>query len=354
MGTVARTALDCAAGATRPGDARGRGRGKGASARAAARERARAQERERAAGAGRGRPPSGAGVRNAAAALAAASLGAFAAAAPQLAMGYSAATGYAACVVSVVGFGSNLAPAKWVRTADGVFFALNNVFGIFLVGMALVLARGGAAARFEPLAALGGAAWALGNVCVVPIIKLYGLSLGLLVWGTANMLTGWATGRFGLLGTAADPPLASPALNYAGVLSALLSLAAFSRVGSSVSAKEESFAAAAAGRAEARRLSRGSGSRSWNRGSSEVASIEEGGLLPLAPSFSSDSGAAELLAGYGVRAEEEDDDPFAAMPRRRRQALGFALSLLIGLLYGASARRARRRGGARRLRMPPR
>jgi len=58
--------------------------------------------------------------------------------------------------------------------------------------------------------------------------------------------------------------------------------------------------------------------------------------LPLAPSFSSDSGAAELLAGYGVRAEEEEDDPFAAMPRRRRQALGFALSLLIGLLYGTT------------------
>ena len=35
----------------------------------------------------------------------------------------------------------------------------------------------------------------LGNVCVVPIIKTIGLGLGICVWGTFNLLSGWASGR---------------------------------------------------------------------------------------------------------------------------------------------------------------
>ena len=35
-------------------------------------------------------------------------------------------------------------------------------------------------------------------------INSIGLSMGLLIWGSTNMLMGWATGRFGLFGTHAD------------------------------------------------------------------------------------------------------------------------------------------------------
>jgi hypothetical protein len=34
----------------------------------------------------------------------------------------------------------------------------------------------------------------------VPVIKLIGLSMGLLIWGSTNMLMGWASGQFGLFG----------------------------------------------------------------------------------------------------------------------------------------------------------
>lgn len=34
-----------------------------------------------------------------------------------------------------------------------------------------------------------------GNIAVVPIIKTIGLSLGLLIWGSFNALTGWASSR---------------------------------------------------------------------------------------------------------------------------------------------------------------
>ena len=35
-----------------------------------------------------------------------------------------------------------------------------------------------------------------GNVMVVPIIKTVGLSQGILIWASVNMLSGWAVSRF--------------------------------------------------------------------------------------------------------------------------------------------------------------
>lgn len=35
---------------------------------------------------------------------------------------------------------------------------------------------------------------------VVPIVKMIGLSLGLLIWGATNLIMGWSSGTFGLFG----------------------------------------------------------------------------------------------------------------------------------------------------------
>jgi hypothetical protein len=43
---------------------------------------------------------------------------------------------------------------------------------------------------------VGGAIWCTGNMCVVPVIKTIGLAMGLLIWGTLNLIAGWATGRY--------------------------------------------------------------------------------------------------------------------------------------------------------------
>lgn len=45
--------------------------------------------------------------------------------------------------------------------------------------------------KFLPFAAFGGALWATGNTLAVPAINNIGLSLALLIWGSANMLMGW-------------------------------------------------------------------------------------------------------------------------------------------------------------------
>jgi glucose uptake protein GlcU len=85
--------------------------------------------------------------------------------------------------------------------------------------------------RFVPMAALGGALWATGNTLSVPVINYIGLSLGLLIWGSANMLMGWATGVFGLfVGAEFKDELQHPALNYAGVACAVVALACYTQV----------------------------------------------------------------------------------------------------------------------------
>lgn len=79
---------------------------------------------------------------------------------------------------------------------------------------------------FQPLAMLGGALWATGNICTVPIIKTLGLSLGMLVWGMANMIIGWASARFGILGSLAGN-ISEPNLNSVGVCIAVFSMVVF-------------------------------------------------------------------------------------------------------------------------------
>ena len=74
---------------------------------------------------------------------------------------------------------------------------------------------------------------------MVPIVKYIGLGLGLLIWGLVGMLVGWASGHFGVLGVAPDPPLAAPWLNYLGVVFAAASLGVYANITSEVSGAED-------------------------------------------------------------------------------------------------------------------
>jgi len=89
--------------------------------------------------------------------------------------------------------------------------------------------------KFIPMAALGGALWATGNTMSVPVINLIGLSMGLLIWGAANMLTGWASGAFGLVanpfghGDLDDPGTNAPMM-ITGVVLAVVSLGMYTQI----------------------------------------------------------------------------------------------------------------------------
>eukprot|EP00602_Paraphysomonas_sp_CaronLab_P002181 CAMPEP_0185030844 /NCGR_PEP_ID=MMETSP1103-20130426/17936_1 /TAXON_ID=36769 /ORGANISM="Paraphysomonas bandaiensis, Strain Caron Lab Isolate" /LENGTH=316 /DNA_ID=CAMNT_0027566123 /DNA_START=92 /DNA_END=1042 /DNA_ORIENTATION=+ len=82
---------------------------------------------------------------------------------------------------------------------------------------------------FHSLATLGGVLWCTGNMMCGPIIQLIGMGMGLLIWGSFNMLMGWASGTFGLFGLDKEE-ISNPALNYAGVSLALVGLYVFLQV----------------------------------------------------------------------------------------------------------------------------
>jgi glucose uptake protein GlcU len=111
----------------------------------------------------------------------------------------SKSMGYLFISFSVIMFGTNFVPVKQYKTGDGMFFQLVMCTGVWITGLIVNLVRhaNGGTPAFEPLAMLGGAMWATGNVLCVAIIKTIGLGMGMLIWGACNMLKGWATGSFG-------------------------------------------------------------------------------------------------------------------------------------------------------------
>lgn len=169
------------------------------------------------------------------------------------AQGTGEATGYVAVVIAVLFFGTNFVPVKRFETGDGMFFQWVMCSAIFCWGLMLqlvlfalhssadcvpgvggcraALANGRVdayAVKFIPQAAAGGALWATGNTMAVPIIRSIGLGMGMLIWGTTNMLMGWATGMARLDRNTASPGLVW--LNVAGVSLAVLALGLYTLI----------------------------------------------------------------------------------------------------------------------------
>ncbi|XP_067153965.1 transmembrane protein 144 isoform X4 [Apteryx mantelli] len=99
--------------------------------------------------------------------------------------------GFTSSTVAVFLFGTNFVPVKKFDTGDGMFFQWIICASIWIVSLVINLIQN--CPQFWPLAMVGGFAWATGNVTVVPIVKTIGLALGLLIWASFNLLTGWAS-----------------------------------------------------------------------------------------------------------------------------------------------------------------
>ncbi|XP_060566093.1 transmembrane protein 144-like isoform X1 [Ruditapes philippinarum] len=140
--------------------------------------------------------------------------------------------GFITAAIAIFFYGTNFAPVKKFDTGDGMFFQWILCMAIWCSGLVVQMIR--KSPKFYPLAMLGGLLWETGNICVVPIIKTIGLGLGLCIWGMTNLLSGWATGRFGMFGLHADPP-DNKVLNDIGVILAVSSAVIFAMVKNEVS-----------------------------------------------------------------------------------------------------------------------
>lgn len=110
----------------------------------------------------------------------------------------STVIGYIGASVAGIFFGSNYIPTKNYPTGDGISFVWMFASGVFMVGISTILINGKAIFVYTGL--LGGSLWASGNMCVVPIVKTIGLGLGLLIWGSTSLITGFFVGKFGIFG----------------------------------------------------------------------------------------------------------------------------------------------------------
>ncbi|VDN45798.1 unnamed protein product [Gongylonema pulchrum] len=55
-----------------------------------------------------------------------------------------------------------------------------------------------------------------GNATAIPILRVIGLGMGVLLWGITNCLMGWASSRFGLFGLKKNVPN-NVIMNYIGL-----------------------------------------------------------------------------------------------------------------------------------------
>ncbi|XP_061440381.1 transmembrane protein 144 isoform X1 [Rhineura floridana] len=145
--------------------------------------------------------------------------------------------GFSSSAIAVILFGTNFVPVKKFDTGDGMFFQWILCAAIWIVSLIVNLIQN--SPRFWPLAMVGGFLWATGNITVVPIVKTIGLGLGLLIWASFNLLTGWASSRFGWFGI--DPEeVPKPVLNYIGAGLSVLSTILFLFIKSDVQSSSPS------------------------------------------------------------------------------------------------------------------
>ena len=134
--------------------------------------------------------------------------------------------GLVGAFLGVLCFGSSFVPIKRYKkyAGDGVFAQFCMCFGRFMVGVCFLAASKNL--TFYWTAAAGGALWTIGNVLSVPIIQCVGIGLGVSIWGTTNMLLGWASGHFGLMGVKKEVT-EYPVFEYLSVAASFVSIILF-------------------------------------------------------------------------------------------------------------------------------
>jgi len=132
--------------------------------------------------------------------------------------------GYIGALIASVFFGSNYVPTKNYPQGDGMSFVWIFSSGVLTVGIISIFIAGKATFVYTGL--IGGSLWATGNLCVIPIVKLIGLGLGLLLWGSTSLVTGFLVGKFGLFSV--DPQVvAKPGMNWGGIMCVIATMGVF-------------------------------------------------------------------------------------------------------------------------------
>jgi len=224
-------------------------------------------------------------------------------------------------LVAIVCFGSNFVFAKGVELGDGVFFQFVMCVSIWATSIPVLLSVGSFPQNTSEFAfaMLGGFLWCTGNLMCGSIIQLIGLGMGILIWGSTNMLIGWASGTFGLFGLRAES-VADPTLNVLGVVLAVVGLGLYLQV-----KPEETSIDVGSARGDYSAISeidapfRGAG----------AGADEDGAHGNFAQTLQS-------VAERKHTAPQSSVDPFQGMSGVKRRTIGIGMAMLAGFFFGCS------------------
>jgi len=201
----------------------------------------------------------------------------------------STVVGYIGAVAAGVFFGSNYIPTKNYPTGDGISFVWFFSSGVLLVGISTIFILG--KSIFVVSGLLGGSLWASGNMCVIPIVKSIGLGLGLLLWGSTSLVTGFFVGKFGLFGVDKQS-VDSEAMNWVGIWIVVAAMGVFFFIKPTI-AKRKGYA--------------------------HIKDGSKAGDINDAPP-----------------PEEEENSIFDRIPQKFKGMIGISLALASGIFYGVN------------------
>lgn len=191
--------------------------------------------------------------------------------------------GYIGAIVASVFFGSNYIPTKNYPTGDGISFVWSFSAGVMMVGLCTIFITG--KSLFVATGLIGGSLWASGNMCVVPIVKTIGLGLGLLVWGSTSLITGFFVGKFGWFGVD-HQTVYHEAINWVGIVLVVCAMGIFFFIKPSLEKKEYK----------------------------QISDTKAG----------------------DIQVEEEEDSVLERIPTGIKYPLGIGLAVVSGMLYGVN------------------
>ncbi|KAK3607088.1 hypothetical protein CHS0354_026296 [Potamilus streckersoni] len=229
--------------------------------------------------------------------------------------------GYIATGIAVLFYGSTFAPVKKFETGNGMFFQWVLCGAIWISGLVVNLIR--EEPTFYPIVMVGGVVWATGNVCVVPIIKTVGLSLGMCIWSATALLSGWSTGRYGFFGVKPES-VDNASLNYIGVTLAVCSAFFFSFVRNDIGSNNTDITISVTENSPLIR----DYSHLSESGSTSIYTSDS---RPETVVFSRRRGSSSVNRDLAARGADSFFDNLSTSTKR---IFGIFLSLASGLLYG--------------------
>lgn len=241
--------------------------------------------------------------------------------------------GFLCCFISVLLFGSSFVPVKKFKSGDGFFYQWVMCCAIWIVGLITYGIRG--CPKFEPLAMFGGALWCIGNACAIPIIQMIGMALGQSIWGISNLVMGWASGAFGILGVQRQPANI-PVLNYIGAAVAVLSVILYALVGGSDSDKDGGSGDDVSGRGGvySRLASDDVSGDDVNYSVQQWA--DEENFADLVNDVTRPRGTLSGKSGSGMDENSGLFSAIGAMNHKVKMIVGIALALVSGVFYGVN------------------